>query len=74
MALYLALCREDSEQRDYPLRAVFNGLRYIVRIGGQWRFIPYDLHPWTVVLSTDLALDSRPMFRNYGRKSAYAVA
>ena len=35
VAPYLALCREDSEQRDYSLRAVFNGLRYIVRTGGQ---------------------------------------
>lgn len=49
VAPYLALCREDSEQRDYPLRAVFNGLRYIVRTGGQWRFMPNDLPPWTVV-------------------------
>ena len=46
---YLALCREDSEQREYSLRAVFNGLRYIVRTGGQWRYMPHDLPPWTVV-------------------------
>ena len=45
----LALCREDSEQRDYPLRAVFNGLRYIARTGSQWRFLPNDLPPWNVV-------------------------
>lgn len=49
VAPYLALCREDSEQREYPLRAVFNGLRYIVRTGGQWRFMPNDLPPWSVV-------------------------
>jgi transposase len=49
VAPYLALCREDSEQRDYSLRAVFNGLRYIVRTGGQWRFMPNDLPPWPVV-------------------------
>lgn len=49
VAPYLALCREDSEQRDYPLRAVFNGLRYIVRTGSQWRYMPNDLPPWTVV-------------------------
>jgi transposase len=46
---YLALCREDSEHRDHPLRAVFNGLRYIVRTGGQWRYMPNDLPPWIVV-------------------------
>lgn len=49
VAPYLALCREDSEQRDYSLRAVLNGLRYIVRTGGQWRYMPNDLPPWPVV-------------------------
>src|ERR1700685_570708 len=49
VAPYLALCREDSERRDYSLRAVFNGLRYIVRTGGQWRYMPNDLPPWPVV-------------------------
>jgi transposase len=49
VAPYLALYKEDSEQRDYSLRAVFNGLRSIVRTGGQWRYMPNDLPPWTVV-------------------------
>ena len=43
VAPYLTLCREDA------LRAVFNGLRYIVRTGNQWRFMPGDLPPWTAV-------------------------
>ena len=30
---YLVLCREDAPQREYSLRAVFNGLRYLVRTG-----------------------------------------
>ena len=46
---YLALCREDSAQRDYPLREVFNALRYIAKTGSQWRFLPNDLPPWAVV-------------------------
>jgi transposase len=45
----LALCREDAEQRDYSLREVFNGVRYIVRTGNQWRFMPHDLPPWYAV-------------------------
>lgn len=49
LAPYLALCKEDAQQRDYSLRAVFNGLRYIVRTGGQWRYMPNDLPPWPVV-------------------------
>ena len=46
---YLLLCREDAPQRDYPLRAVFNGLRYLVRTCCQWRYLPHDLPPWPVV-------------------------
>lgn len=49
VAPYLALCREDAEQREYPLRDVFNGLRYVVRTGCQWRYLPNDLPPWEVV-------------------------
>jgi transposase len=49
VAPYLALCKEEAGQRDYPLRAVFNALRYIVRTGSQWRYMPNDLPPWTVV-------------------------
>lgn len=49
VAPYLVLCKEESAQRDYPLRAVFNALRYIVRTGGQWRYMPNDLPPWNVV-------------------------
>lgn len=49
VAPYLALCREDAAQRDYRLREVFNGLRYIVKTGNQWRMMPHDLPPWTVV-------------------------
>jgi transposase len=49
VAPYLALCREDAPQREHSLRAVFNGLRYIVRTGNQWRFMPGDLPPWPAV-------------------------
>jgi transposase len=49
VAPYLALCREDAAQRNYPLRDVFNGLRYLAKTGNQWRFMPNDLPPWTVV-------------------------
>jgi transposase len=49
VAPYLTLMREDARQRDYSLREVFNGLRYIVRTGVQWRWMPHDLPPWHVV-------------------------
>ena len=33
IAPYLTLMREDAPQREYPLREVFNGLRYVLRGG-----------------------------------------
>jgi transposase len=41
--------REDAPQRDYELREVFNGVRWIVRTGAQWRMRPNDLPPWYTV-------------------------
>ncbi len=49
VARYLTLMREDAPQRDHPLRAVFNGLRWMVRTGAQWRLMPHDLPPWYTV-------------------------
>src|SRR5215210_183987 len=49
VAPYLTLMEEDAPQRVYPLREVFNALRYIARAGMQWRFMPNDLPPWPVV-------------------------
>ena len=46
---YLTLMREDAPQREYALREVFNGLRWIVRTGAPWRMMPHDLPPWWVV-------------------------
>src|SRR6516225_9195372 len=46
---YLTLMREDAPQREYPLRDVFNAVRYVVRTGCQWRFLPHDFPPWTAV-------------------------
>ncbi len=49
VAPYLTLMTQDAPQRQYDWREVFNGLRYIVRTGMQWRFMPNDLPPWTAV-------------------------
>lgn len=49
VAPYLVLMTEEAPQRRYPLREVFNGLRYIVKTGGQWRSMPHDLPPWPTV-------------------------
>jgi transposase len=49
VAPYLTLMTADAPQRRYSLREVFNGLRYIVKTGGQWRWMPHDLPPWPTV-------------------------
>jgi transposase len=49
VAPYLTLMTEDAPQRDYPLREVFNGLRWLARAGAQWRMLPNDLPPWYTV-------------------------
>ena len=48
-APYLTLMKEEAAQRDHPLREVFNALRWMVRTGAQWRFLPNDLPPWSAV-------------------------
>src|SRR5919204_1279527 len=49
VAPYLTLMTEDAPQRDYPLREVFNGLRWLARSGAQSRMLPNDLAPWSAV-------------------------
>jgi transposase len=49
VAPYLTLMTEDAPQREHPLREAFNGLRWIVRTGAQWRMMPNDLPPWYTV-------------------------
>ena len=45
VAPYLTLMKPDAPQRDHDLREVLNGLRWIVRTGSPWRYMPHDLPP-----------------------------
>ena len=49
VAPYLTLLPEGSPQRVHALREVFNGLRYVVKTGAPWRWMPNDLPPWEIV-------------------------
>ena len=49
VAPYLTLMREDAPQRQHDLREVFNGLRWMVRSGAPWRYIPNHFPPWEAV-------------------------
>jgi transposase len=46
---YLSLMREDAPHREHDLREVFNALRYLVKTGCQWRWLPHDFPPWNAV-------------------------
>jgi transposase len=48
-APYLTLLREDAGQRDYALRDVFDALRWVVKTGAPWRYLPHDFPPWPAV-------------------------
>ena len=49
VAPYLTLLREDCCQRRYPLRELFNAMRWMVRAGAPWRLIPHEFPPWATV-------------------------
>jgi transposase len=49
VAPYLTLMDEDAPQRTYPLREVFNALRWLVKTGAHWRMMAHDLPPWPAV-------------------------
>jgi transposase len=48
-APYLPLLDETAPQRTYPLREMFNAVRWLVRTGAHWRMMPHDLPPWPAV-------------------------
>lgn len=46
---YLCLLPEDAGQRVHDLRDVFDALRWLVRSGAPWRYLPADFPPWEMV-------------------------
>jgi len=46
---YLTLSREDSAHRQHDLRAVFNAVRWLVKTGAPWRWLPHEYPPWPAV-------------------------
>ena len=49
VAPYLTLMTEDAPQRRHDLREVYNALRWIVRTGAPWRYLPGNFPPWAAV-------------------------
>lgn len=84
-APYLSLMREDAAQRVHALRELFNGMRYVVRTGCQWRYLPHDFPPWTAVYQQarrwwaakcfeKMAHDLRALLRELAGRSADPTA
>jgi transposase len=46
---YQTLMSKDAPQRKHDLRRVFDALKYVVRSGIAWRYLPSDLPPWAAV-------------------------
>lgn len=49
VAPYLTLMTPDAPQRRHDLREVYNALRWMVRTGAQWRYLPHEFPPWAAV-------------------------
>ena len=49
VAPYLTLMRPDAPQRVHDPREVFNALRWIMRTGAPWRYLPTNFPPWEAV-------------------------
>ena len=49
VAPYLTLMTEAAPQRTHELRDIFDALRWLVRTGSPWRFLPGDFPPWEAV-------------------------
>ena len=49
VAPYLTLMTPNAPQRQYKLRDVFDALRWLVRSGSPWRYLPGDFPPWQMV-------------------------
>jgi transposase len=82
---YLTLMREDAPQREYALRDVFDAVRYVVKTGCQWDFLPHDFPPASAVYQQarrwvaagvfeEIAHDLRMILRLVGDREAQPTA
>lgn len=46
---YSVLMRVDAPKRHHDARKVYNALRWIVRTGAKWRYLPIKFPPWEAV-------------------------
>jgi transposase len=46
---YLTLLPKVIGQSEHSLREVFNGLRYVIKTGAPWHWMPNGPPPWAAV-------------------------
>lgn len=82
---YLTLMTLEAPQRSHDLGEVFNALRWLVRSGAPWRYLPGDFPAWQVVYQQTqrwinaqvfekIAHDLRAVLRQAGGKNAQPSA
>lgn len=85
VAPYLALVDAAAPQRKHDLRAAFNALRWMVRSGAPWRYLPGDFPPWPAVYQQtqrwiragvfeEIAHDLRILLRGVSGRKAHPSA
>lgn len=85
VAPYLALLNANAPQRKHDLREVFNALRWMVRSGAPWRYLPTGFPPWAAVYQQtqrwikarvfdDMAHDLRCLLRGVKGRKAHPSA
>lgn len=85
VAPYLALLTPAAAQRKHDLRSVFNALRWMVRSGAPWRYLPGDFPPWAAVYQQtqrwiragvfeEIAHDLRVLLRGVSGRKAHPSA
>ena len=64
VAPYLTWMRPDAPQRLHDPREVYNALRWIVRTGAPWRYLPTNFPPWEAVYQQTRRLRAAGVFED----------
>ncbi len=61
---YLTLITEDAPQRKHDLRCSYDALKYVIRTGIPWRFLPENFPPWAAVYQQTMRWIEAGVFEN----------
>ncbi len=52
LAPHISLARPGGRLRRHPERELVNGIRYVLRTGCPWRYLPESFPPWETVYAS----------------------